>query len=214
MVRIAVVDDHPVTLYGLKLILSQKSNKHITLVASFTSGNEVIQNIDHENVDILLVDVQLPDMSGYNVITYLKGFYAHLKFGLYTSFYTRDNILQAIRCKANGIMSKAIEPERLLEGICDIMNSDDFVNCGEKPTFSNLPKNNLQPIPYNISLTEREREILDCIIKGLKNKEISEMLNIASSTVEFHRKNLYRKMEVNNVADLFNKAQVYIDEGR
>jgi DNA-binding NarL/FixJ family response regulator len=208
MIRMAVVDDHPITGYGLKLVLSQDKESQIELVNTYCTGSEALDNVVNDNLDLLLVDIQLPDISGFDLITYLKSTNINLKYAIYTSFYNRDILLKSIKSKVSGVMSKATDPESLIENIKKMVTTDSFVNNGEAmPDFVQNDKEGLLNPDIRSRLTIREKEILNLIMEGIKNKEISELLNITLSTVEFHRKNIYKKLEVKNIAELFKKLR-------
>jgi DNA-binding NarL/FixJ family response regulator len=206
MMKIAVVDDHPITIYGMKLMLSLDKESNIKLINTYQTGSEAIDKVINDKPDLLLVDIQLPDMSGFDLITYLKSTNIELKYAVYTSFYNREIILKTIKSNVNGIMSKATKPEQLIANIQKIVTSDDFVNSGDAiPEFIEKKKEALVNPNIRNRLTNREREILDLIIESLRNKEIADLLNISISTVEFHRKNIYSKFEVNSLAALLKK---------
>lgn len=207
MMKIALVDDHPVTLYGLKWMLTENQRNDIQLIKSYTKGNELLKDIDNVDIELLLVDLKLPDIDGFDLIKIIKGIRSDLKVGIYTSFYSRETILQTVKCKANGIISKAVSSSNLLNCLHKLVHTDEFVLSGESlPAVVSRNENRHSGVT-KITLTEREKEIMDLIMEGITNKEIASILQITISTVEFHRKNLYLKFDVENVVGLFKKAQ-------
>lgn len=205
--EIIIIDDHPVTQFGVELILQQYADCEIKLTGTYTSGNSFLDDFKNKEADLLLVDLQLPDMPGYDIIKYLRSVDYKQKIGIYTSFFNQEHILNAIKHKADGIMSKAIKASDFIYGVNEIFNNQDFVCIGENH-YSSFPEEATNPYNRYVSLTKREKEILQYIKEGVKNKDIANILNITLRTVEFHRRNIYMKYEVDNLAGLLNKVSV------
>lgn len=213
MIKIALVDDHPITLYGLKWMLTENQENDIQLIKSYTNGNELLKDIDGVDIELLLVDLKLPDIEGLDLIKLIKGIRSDLKIGVYTSFYSKETILQTIKIKANGIISKAVTPLNLLNCLYKMVHTDEFVLSGESlPDIA--PRNGNRYSSFTKTmLTEREKEIMGLIMEGITNKEIASILQITISTVEFHRKNIYVKFEATSVVDLIKKFQKIESKG-
>lgn len=207
MMKIALVDDHPVTLYGLKWMLTENQGNDIQLIKSYTKGNDLLKDIESIDIDVLLIDLKLPDVDGFDLVKIVKGIRPDLRVGIYTSFYSKQTLLQSVKSKTNGIISKTVKPKNFVKCIQQMVHSEEFVISGEP-----IPELNPDTAPgsrrFNkISLTNREKELLNLILEGTTNKEIASILQISLSTVEFHRKNLYKKFNVDNVASFIKKAQ-------
>jgi len=203
--NLIIVDDHPVTQFGIELIIKQYTDSGINLSGTYTSGQAFLEEYMNKETDLVLIDLQLPDMSGFELIAFLKSVNYQTKIGVYTSYFNRDTILKAIKNKANGIISKAINADDFIEGMERLLNKDEFVCIGENVN-SIEPGHTRFSVPKNErALTKRESEILQLMREGLKNKEIAQILNISLSTVEFHRKNLYQKFQVKNLGGLLKK---------
>jgi two-component system nitrate/nitrite response regulator NarL len=207
MLKVALVDDHPLLFYGLQMISKKGEKKVFEVTEYFECGQDVIDNIESLNVDIFLSDLQLTDMSGFDLITFVKSTFPNLKTALYTGFYEKETIIKAIHLGANGIISKVSHADKILNGIEEIGKGKHFVSVGDTPNSNNKPTNNNSRVLKNITLSNREKEVLEFIKEGIKNKEIATLLNISVSTVEYHRKNIYQKLNVNNVAELIKKTQ-------
>jgi DNA-binding NarL/FixJ family response regulator len=201
--KIIVIDSHPVTHYGIEQMLQNTNSEELMIEKSYFFSQDFFKEkivLDHQ---IVIVGLHITDIDSFDLISYLNAHYPTIKIILYSSLYNKEIVLKAIQSGAHGIVSKCIEQEGFVEGVKKISASGHFIYIGNKTKAINTPK---KPAPARYkALTLREQEILDFIKIGIRNKDISGILNISLSTVEFHRKNIYSKYNVNCVVELLAK---------
>lgn len=203
-IRLSVVDDHPVIFWGVQLALKRVKSHSIELIKHYISGNEVIIDISNLNCDVLLIDMCLPDIKGYELTRLVLEKYPDMKIGIYSNMLDHEHVSNAFKNGVLGYLPKSAGTNEMVEFIQTISRRERYIRGAiadiifESDSFFNKQKS------YNI--TKRETEILQLIIDGYKNREIAEKLSIAERTVEFHKQNLYIKLEVNNSVDLYKTA--------
>lgn len=201
--KIIVIDSHPVTHHGIEHMLQNKHNEELKIEKSYLFSQDFLKETLICKVHIIVVGLHITDINTFEFISYLNVRYPEIKIVLFSCLHSKEVLLKAVKAGANGIVSKSVDKESFIEGLKKILQSEHFVYIGNEPTSMNSHKNS--NLTKNKVLTPRELEILDLIKVGIKNKDISGILNISLSTVEFHRKNIYSKYSVNNVAELVAK---------
>lgn len=204
--NIVIVDSHPVTHYGIKSMVEEDSGEFVISKSYFTA-NGFFKGDSNINTQLIIVGSHIVDIDAYNLITYIHNRMPKAKAVLYSCHFTKEVILKAIQSGANGVLSKNLNRYNFIKGLLKVFSSDIFVSIGNETMYSGKSKSNSEMLNTDtIQLTYRENEILNLIVQGVKNKEIASILKIALSTVEFHRKNIYSKLEVRNVAELISKV--------
>ncbi|MCZ2222970.1 MAG: response regulator transcription factor [Chitinophagales bacterium] len=202
-INIAIVDDHQIVIDGITSLLEGNHNIHI--VATATSGFDILEILKKNDVDILLTDIAMPAMSGQDLAKQVKANFPAIKI-LALSMSGQGHIVNAMieESEISGYVLKNIGKEELIHAIEKIANggiyfSEEVLN--ELQRFSNMQKEN-----ETINLTSREIEIIKLIEKEYSNKEIANQLFISERTVETHRKNIFRKTDTNSVIGLIKYA--------
>jgi len=203
-IKLCVVDDHPVISQGIELVIRHSKGVCIKLCDSFTSGNELLNNLQHINPDVFLVDVLLPDVKGYDLARSILAINPEAKIGIYSSVLDREYVLNSFKSGVLGYLPKTARPDEIIDFILTLSRGERHVR-GIVADIIFEKENLLEKAQLNI--TKRELEILHFILEGHKNKEIAEMLNIAERTVEFHKQNIHVKLGVNNSIDLYKTAK-------
>lgn len=202
-INLCVVDDHPIIFQGIELIIKKSKEYHIELCEQYLCGSELLRNISYINSDVFIIDVCLPDMKGHDLAKTILKINPEAKIGIYTSILEREHLLNSFKSGVLGYLSKAAKPNELIDFIITISKGERHVRgiiadiIFEKENLFEKSKSNI---------TRRESEILHYILNGHKNREIAEKLNIAERTVEFHKQNIYIKLEVSNSVDLYKAA--------
>ena len=176
------------------------------------NGAELIGKLeDDHNIDVVLMDIQMPEMDGIKATELIKNRYPQIKIIMLTVFDDDENIFNAIKAGADGYLLKEITPDTLHNGICQVLEG------GAAMTPSIAAKAlNLLRFPEKItsdkvqveeiSLTKRETEILEQLAKGLNYQLIAENLFISPPTVRKHIENIYKKLQVHNKMEAVQKA--------
>jgi DNA-binding NarL/FixJ family response regulator len=174
------------------------------------NGAELIGKLEvNHNIDVILMDIQMPEMDGITATEIIKTKYPHIKIIMLTVFDDDENIFKAIKAGANGYLLKEIDAENLHKCIIEVLNGGAPMTPSIAVKTLNLLRN---PVSFNetkedIQLTNRETEILEHLSKGLNYNEIANNLIISPSTVRKHIENIYKKLQVHNKIEAIQKAQ-------
>jgi len=202
-INIAIVDDHRIVIDGIKSLL--EDHEAFNIVACSTSAIEMLQTMQHTQVDILLTDIMMPEMNGQQLAKEVRKQFPATRI-LALSMSGQGDIVSEMINDADiaGYVLKNISKEELSGAIIKIAAGgiyfDDQI-LDELQRFSNMQKQNEEA-----HLTMREIEIVKLIEKELSNKEIADQLFISERTVETHRKNIFRKTKTNSVIGLVKYA--------
>jgi two-component system NarL family response regulator len=201
--RLVIVEDDPILLESLKLLLSGESG--ITVAGGFSSAEEALRSLKKVSPDVMLADLGLPGMSGIELIKRAKEEMPRIEIMAHTVFEDRENVFSAIKAGASGYILKGSTPREIVEAIHEI-------NKGGAPMSPKIARKVIHEFQdeavgelYILSL--RERDIVKCIEQGLTYKEISLRLGISSHTVHTHIKNIYEKLQAKDRGEALIKAR-------
>jgi DNA-binding NarL/FixJ family response regulator len=202
-IRIAIADDHVLFRKGMVSLLETESNIRIMLEAG--SGRELIAQVKNIAVDIVLMDVAMPDMDGLEATRLLRELMPDLRIVMLSAHNEKDMILHAIENGARGYLLKDSEPEELIDAVNTVMQNGFCFNKDishlllkgivEKEKF----KSSFNPQPQ---FSERELEVLQLICKEMTNTEIGEKIFLSSRTVEGHRQRIIEKIGARNTVGI------------
>lgn len=198
MIRILIVDDHPLVIEGVKSLLADQV--HIAVVGIATNAFDAIAFLKENPVDIAFLDINLPDVSGIDLCKKIKEEFPEVKSLGLSTFAERSYITRMVQNGAMGYLLKSSSKEEILEAIDQVSKGGYYLNVNITPPSQAEP---IKPLPF---LTRREKEVLILISDGLTNHQIAEKLFVSVLTVDSHRKNLLMKFEVNNTASLVKIA--------
>lgn len=203
MTRVFIVDDHFMIIEGLKSLIGNQSD--IELVGYATNGNNCLSFLqtDHQKVDVMLLDINLPDISGIDLCATIKSKYPKIKILGLSTFNQFSYINKMIDNGASGYVLKNADKEELLDAIHTINKGKTYLSFDAGFILKHKEGDTNSAIPV---LTRREKEILTLIADGFTNAEIAEKLFIGQTTVDSHRKNLLAKLNVKNTATLIKFA--------
>lgn len=202
-IKVAIVDDHQIVIDGIAALLNNHHN--ISIITTTTSSLEMLKLLMKHDVDILLTDVMMPELNGYELAKKVKQEFPQIKI-LVLSMSGQGSIVSEMINDADisGYVMKNISKNELVTAIEKIANggnyfTDEILNELEK--FSNIKKENEE-----VHLTTREVEIIRLMEKEFNNKQIADSLFISERTVETHRKNIFRKTKTNSLLGLIKYA--------
>lgn len=205
IIRLSIIDDHPVIFMGIRLSLKQTRTQLIEFANQYTSGTETLADLDNLNSDVVLIDMCLPDMMGYDLAKKILGKYPSVKIGIFSRMVDKEHVIKSFKNGILGYLPKSADPNELLDFILTINRGERYVRgIIADILFENSFMSKQQA---EVNLTKRESEILQLTLNGLKNREIANQLNIAERTVEFHKQNMYLKLDVTNSIELYKAAQ-------
>jgi DNA-binding NarL/FixJ family response regulator len=199
-INIVIVDDHPIVIEGLKMLLN--SQPFFNIAGSFTSGAETISFIRSQMVDIILLDITLPDANGTELCREIKKTSPNTSVIMFSNRSERSIIMQSIQNGASGYLLKNTSIDELVICIRGAL-SGDIVFCNETKQIISRPSQQDLPTPR---LTKREKQILQMVAQGKTSNAIAEELFLSPLTVDTHRKNLLQKFQAKNSTELINLA--------
>lgn len=206
-IRIVIAEDHTILRTGLSALL--KTQKNLQVEGEAGDGREAIRVVDLILPDLLLIDLSMPKLNGMEAISEIKKHHPNIKIIVLTVHKSDEYILASLQAGANGYILKDASYDELLLAINYVMNGKFFLSpsISDKVIESYLgAKKQSRKTSAWDKLTNREKEILKLIAEGNKNRDIAEHLCISPKTVEKHRSNLMRKLELRNTASLTSYA--------
>jgi DNA-binding NarL/FixJ family response regulator len=208
MIKILVVDDHKMFVEGLESILSKEED--IQIVHRCHEGKEVFNNELLAQIDIILLDINLPDMSGIEVCERILKMNDHVKILVLSMHDEESYITEVLKSGALGYVLKNTGRKELLTAIRSVASGRTYFSETITNTIMNSMMNsNKQAKPVEKEtpkITRREKEVLDLIMEENTNQEIAGKLYISLKTVEAHRSNLLSKLNARNTAGMVKKA--------
>jgi two-component system response regulator NreC len=201
--RVIIAEDHTILREGLRALLS--ADPRFEVVAEAEDGRAAIESCENYLPDLLLVDLSMPRMNGLEAIKELKKQNSAMKIIALTVHKTEEYILATLQAGADGYVLKDATHSELMMAMEHVIAGKRYLSPGvsEKVIEGYLEgKRTLKSKTAWDALTSREREILKLIAEGYRNKEIAGDLCISSKTVEKHRANLMKKLDLHNAAEL------------
>ncbi len=200
---IVLADDHTILREGLRALLT--ADPSFEIVGEARDGREAVRCVERLGPDLLLMDLSMPRMSGMDAIREIKKRYPETKIIALTVHKTEEYLLTTLQAGADGFVLKDATHGELIRAIKSVMGGKSYLSPGvsEKVIEGYLEgKKSNRSLSTWDSLSQREREVLKLIAEGYKNKEIAEDLCISLKTVEKHRANLMKKLDLHNAAAL------------
>lgn len=193
-IRIIIVDDHELVRKGLLSIFEHVED--FDVVKETDSGFEAVNETIKLKPDILLLDLRLPDINGIKVTELVKEKFPACKIIILSTYNLEEEVLQSIKAGISGYVLKGIEPNELIEIIRTVAKGGSYLNPEATTQVMNEFLNNAEEDHNKISnLTKREKEILNHVAIGLRNKEIADRLFISEKTVKTHLSNILTKLK-------------------
>ncbi|MCW3466715.1 response regulator [Chitinophaga nivalis] len=204
MIKVVIIDDHPIVLEGLKNLLSSQDD--ITVTGYFDTGMAALAALDKAMPDLLLLDINLPDISGLDLCKQIRRKNKDLKIIALSVHNERPVIKSMLQQGVNGYVLKNSVGEEIIHAIHETMDGHTYLCPKTQEVLKNNTEGGLVEIPR---ITRREKEILELIGQGCTTAQIAAQLFISIHTVESHRKNLMGKFEVSNMTSVIRLATEY-----
>lgn len=195
--NILIVDDHPIVSTGLQALIEHTGEYGKIYVANNIASSRLL--LRQKDIDIAIIDLELQDANGMELIKYIHQTHISTKILVYTMHEELWTIRQLMKEDADAIVMKGDNPQEVLIALRKIEQGKGYFS----QQFMRLI--NSQDTS-EITLSNREAEVLEHISNGLSTNDIAQQLNISNNTVEFHRHNLMKKLSANNMAQLVKKA--------
>ncbi len=190
-IRIVIADDHEIFRKGLKNVLSRL--KYVDLVGEAENGKEVINIVKNKNVDIILMDIEMPEMNGIEATRRILSIKPDMKVVALTMFNDEQYIQDMLDAGAKGFLLKNITKQILDKAVRTIAEGNNYYSDELFSFFTRKVAGEKSAKDIELKLTKREKEILQLICEGLNNEEIADKLSISERTVIGHKSNLLAK---------------------
>jgi len=206
-IDILLADHQPLFRYGVRQLLLDTPG--INVVGETSRGVELMALVQELNPDLIIMDLRLPDIDGLEVVEMLRQSYPEAKILVLSDTMGEDVIVHVMRLGVSGFLAKDCAMEELPLAISEIYTSGTYMTPRVQKALLHGVQHRHRTRPslnHGITLTDREKEVLELICEGLTSAEIGERLFISPRTAEGHRKKLIAKFEVRNTAALIIKA--------
>ncbi|UII77778.1 response regulator transcription factor [Flagellimonas sp. HMM57] len=214
-IQIVLADDHALVRDGIRALLEEENN--LQVIGEVSNGTEAMAMVAEKQPDILIIDIRMPEMGGIEAVEKLNARNTKTKCIILSMHDSEEYILKSVKAGANGYLLKDTDKNEFIKAIRTVDEGGKYFS-GD---ISNVLVNNLfgqgqAANKVNLSksskanafdLTNKELQVLELILSGYTSKEISEQLQNSKRTIETHRFNLMRKMEVKNLIELSKKAR-------
>jgi len=206
MIKVILVDDHTLIRDGLKSLL--KSERSIQIIGEAENGQQLLEMLDHTSTDVIMLDLNMPIMDGFETLEHLKEKYPQVKVLILTMLDQKSYVHKVRNSGATGYVLKTAGREELVHAIKTVASGSSFI-CSE--VALNLLNQNNGAEEYTLKkdgtdLSKREMEVLRLIAEGYTNAEIADKLFASKRTIESHRQHLIEKTKARNTATLIKFA--------
>jgi len=205
--KVFIVDDHEIFVLGLTLILENMD--FVNLKGSSSNGKEFIEKLKTHKFDIVLMDVDMPEMDGIEATRRALRIDPGLKVIALSNYDTEEYVRDMLQAGAKGYLLKNVGQEELEKALLSVAGGSSYFSSKLSSLIIGklfIDRVEKDSIKQRVRLTSRETEVLKLICDGLTNAEIGEKLFISQRTVEGHRANLFKKIGVNSTAGLIKYA--------
>lgn len=203
-IRVIIFDDKQTIRESLSLLIDGAGD--MSCVATHANALHVVEAIKAAKPDVVLMDIDMPGRSGIDAVAEIRKTFVDLQVIMVTVFDDDDKIFPALRNGANGYLLKNTRPDKIVSAIRDVMEGGaSFTPSIAKRVLQHFQSYRPQPA-NDYELTEREKSVLQCLVKGKSSRQIAEELFISYQTVRSHLKNIYRKMHVSSMTEAVSKT--------
>jgi DNA-binding NarL/FixJ family response regulator len=193
MIRLMLVDDHAVLRDGLRNIISLVDD--IEVVGEAVSGDDALLQVEKCKPDMILMDINMPMKNGVEVTGILKKKFPHIKILVLTMHSHEEYFMSAIREGADGYLLKDAPSDQVVEAIRTVARGESVIHPSMTRKLLAFHQQK-QTQQEDTTLTEREKEVLLCLVEGLSNKETADRLFISDKTVKIHVSKIFKKLNV------------------
>ncbi|MET7257319.1 response regulator [Dyadobacter jiangsuensis] len=203
-IEVAIIDDHEVVIDGLVAMLSSSEVLQITYTTQ--SGRELLGYLETTAPDVLLMDIQMPEISGIELCRQVLQQQPKVNIIAFSSFDDSSYVKNVMRKGAKGYLLKNSDKQTIIRAIERVAGGEEFLDDKIKNILLQETITGQRRSIYEIPLTKREKELVTLIADGHSSQEIADKLYISLRTVETHRLNINQKMGVKNTAGLLKEA--------
>jgi DNA-binding NarL/FixJ family response regulator len=206
VIRITLADDHPIVLQGLQQLFERHADFEV--VCCCTNGTAALDSVRTHRPDVLVLDLRMPEPSGLDVLRAIDAEKLECRTVLLTAAVSDDEVMEAVRHGARGLILKESPPEVLVDCVRRVYRGEQWL---ERETltraFRKVLERETAAREAADTLTPREIEIVRMVAQGLRNRAIAERLSISEGTVKVHLHNIYEKFAVDGRVELLLSAR-------
>ena len=206
--RILIADDHTILRAGIQALLDKQPDFQV--VGEVDNGKDAIYSAGQLKPDLLISDLSMPGTNGTEAIQRINSRYPEIRILVLTVHKTEEYVHAALKAGASGYLLKDDTSDELISACTNILAGKTHLSpsvCGNVVLgYLSYPNSNEKPSSSSDLLTTREREVLKLIAEGSRNKDVAEYLSISLKTVEKHRSNLMKKLNIHNASGITTYA--------
>jgi DNA-binding NarL/FixJ family response regulator len=205
-IRIVIVEDLEEVVDGLTAFIQK--DEELLLLGTYRTAEAAVLELPLLNPDIVIMDINLPGMSGIECVRVVKKSAPFIQFMMFTVYENNDQVFEALKAGASGYLLKKTPPAQIIESIKELHQGGSPMSAAiARKLVTVFVNQNTQPdSPELARLTPREKEILELVAKGMLYKEIADELSISFHTVRQHIGKIYEKLHVQNKTEAINKV--------
>jgi len=206
-IRVMLVDDHTILREGLRLLLSKQEN--IRIIGEASKGEDALRMAKELSPDLIIMDISLPDINGISLTRMITQADPRIAVLVLTMYNEKEYLISALKAGALGYLIKEGTIEEMIKAINTVYRHQIYIDRKFPSSVVNEALLRMKDENADESddiLTPREKDVLSLIAEGKSNKEIAAILNLSAKTVDVHRSNIMRKMDVHDAVSLVKKA--------
>lgn len=206
MIRVNIYEDQ--SEIRELLVETIRSSSDLLLVNAYPNAREIIENTRKDKPEVILMDIQMPGISGIEAVQLVKRQYPLVQICMQTVFEDNEKIFAAICSGASGYILKDSTPEKYINAIIDTFQGGSPMTPSIARKVLTMFQNQNTKVTDFVELTTGEKNVLELLVKGLSYKMIAADLGVSFPTVNFHLKNIYKKLHVNSATEAISKALI------
>jgi DNA-binding NarL/FixJ family response regulator len=203
MIKVLIADDHPVVREGLKRIFAQEP--HMDVVAEAKTGREVLDIFEDQELDVILLDINMPGPSWLEVLKELKSRKPALSVIMLSMHKEEEYIVRALKTGASGYLTKESVMDELIQAVRKVSQGSKYVSAIVAEKLVDYIDTDTEA-PLHRALSDREYEVMCLLASGKKTREIADQLFLSPNTVSTYRARILEKMNMKNVAEVVQYA--------
>jgi len=206
-IKVVLVDDHTILREGLKILIAKQEN--IQIIGEASKGEEALRLAKELSPDVIIMDISLPDINGISVTRMITQSDPRIAVLILTMYGEKEYLISALKAGALGYLIKEGTIEEMIKAINTVYKHQIYIDRKFPSSVVNealLKMKDEGMEESNDILTPREKDVLSLIAEGKSNKEIAAILNLSAKTVDVHRMNIMRKLDVHDAVSLVKKA--------
>jgi DNA-binding NarL/FixJ family response regulator len=203
-IQVSIADDHPLIIVGIEKLLQQEEK--ISIQGTFSNGSTLLEGLKHQQPDVLLLDIYMPDINGYELAGIISKTYPQVRIMALTNSEDIDSVKQMLNRGATGYILKTAAGATLINAIKTLHAEGRYLDPAMNERLLQFSLGGGRQDAEPLKLTRRELEILQLIASNYTSREIADKLFLSKRTVDNHRFSLLAKLDVKNAPALIRKA--------